>query len=116
MERFEKENGGELVVATLCLLEVSQRGLLETELLQILADEDNLAPRENAKDEGAEKGKRCRQKTAVGWFQFLSDHCKLNYHTLRGSLVARRVPVIIFSPLIFSSYMLRVICPSTKGR
>ncbi len=58
MERFEKENGGELVVATLCLLEVSQRGLLETELLQILADEDNLAPRENAKDEGAEKGKR----------------------------------------------------------
>ena len=24
MERFEKENGGELVVATLCLLEVSK--------------------------------------------------------------------------------------------
>ncbi len=65
MERFEKENGGELVVATLCLLEVSQRGLLETELLQILADEENLAPRENAKDEGAEKGKRYHRKTAV---------------------------------------------------
>jgi len=44
LERFEEENGGRLLIATLCLLEVSSRGLLEVELLSILADEDNLAP------------------------------------------------------------------------
>ena len=42
MARFEEENGGYLVVATLCLLETSAKGLLETELLSLLADEDNL--------------------------------------------------------------------------
>ena len=52
--RFEKENGGDLLVATLCLLEASGHGLLETELLTILA-EDNLMPCE-AKERGAEKG------------------------------------------------------------
>ena len=44
LERFEEENGGRLLIATLCLLEVSSRGLLEVELLSVLADEDNLAP------------------------------------------------------------------------
>lgn len=43
-DRFEEENGGELLVATLCLLECSNTGLLETELLTILGDEDNLMP------------------------------------------------------------------------
>ncbi|CAH1244024.1 TEP1 [Branchiostoma lanceolatum] len=38
LERFEEENGGFLLVATLCLLECSNTGLLETELLRILAD------------------------------------------------------------------------------
>ncbi|XP_071485074.1 telomerase protein component 1-like [Diadema antillarum] len=42
--RFEEENGGMLLVATLCLLECSATGLLETELLLILGDEDNLMP------------------------------------------------------------------------
>ena len=59
LTRFEKENGGELLVATLCLLEVSGRGLLEVELLSILADEENLRPKppeENSKDKGSEKG------------------------------------------------------------
>lgn len=32
------------MIATLCLLEVSARGLLEVELLSILADEENLIP------------------------------------------------------------------------
>ncbi|XP_019645560.1 PREDICTED: TPR repeat-containing protein DDB_G0287407-like isoform X1 [Branchiostoma belcheri] len=46
LERFEEENGGHLLVATLCLLECSNTGLLETELLRILADEDNLMPKD----------------------------------------------------------------------
>ena len=45
LERFEKENGGDLLIATLCLLEVSARGLLETELLFILGDEDIMPPK-----------------------------------------------------------------------
>ena len=56
MTRFESENGGNLLVAALCLLEVSQRGLLETELLEVLADEDSLMPDENSKDSSTEKG------------------------------------------------------------
>ena len=44
LERFEEENGGRLLIATLCLLEVSARGLLEVELLSVLADEQHLAP------------------------------------------------------------------------
>lgn len=56
IDRFERENGGELLVATLCLLEVSARGLLEAELLSILGDEDNLHPSEKGKD-ASEKGK-----------------------------------------------------------
>ena len=42
--RFEEEGGGHLLVAALCLLEVSATGLLEAELLQLLADEENLMP------------------------------------------------------------------------
>ena len=66
LTRFEQENGGELLVATLCLLEVSSRGLLELELLQILGDEDNLMPPDTDSDEGAEKGRRsfCAQPSA----------------------------------------------------
>ena len=40
MQRFEYENGGDLLIAAVCLLEVSSRGLLETELLKILGNED----------------------------------------------------------------------------
>ena len=58
LQRFEKEGGGYLLVATLCLLEVATRGLLESELLEILADEENLMP---PKSDGAlEKGLRTR--------------------------------------------------------
>ena len=56
LSRFEIENGGQLLVASLCLLEASVRGLLETELLVILADEDNLMPKETKGDEENEKG------------------------------------------------------------
>ena len=42
LSRFEEENGGQLVIATVCLLETSRHGLLETELLELLADENNL--------------------------------------------------------------------------
>jgi len=44
LRRFEAEGGGHLLVATLCLIEVSTFGLLESELLSILADEENLLP------------------------------------------------------------------------
>ncbi len=54
--RFEKENGGELLVGALCLLEVSQRGLLEAELLAIMGDEDNLMPHFEAATSNKEKG------------------------------------------------------------
>ena len=44
LRRFETEKGGQLIVATLCLLEASAAGLLESELRQILADEEKLMP------------------------------------------------------------------------
>lgn len=44
LTRFEEENGGQVVVATVCLLETSRHGLLETELLQMLAEESTLTP------------------------------------------------------------------------
>nr|XP_047125336.1 TPR repeat-containing protein DDB_G0287407 [Hydra vulgaris]XP_047125337.1 TPR repeat-containing protein DDB_G0287407 [Hydra vulgaris] len=40
--RFESETGGVLMKATLCLLEVSRHGLLETELLALLGDSKNI--------------------------------------------------------------------------
>ncbi|ELU16709.1 hypothetical protein CAPTEDRAFT_199172 [Capitella teleta] len=52
LTRFEEESGGELLVATVSLLEISSRGLLEIELLAILGDEENLMP---AEEESAEK-------------------------------------------------------------
>ncbi|XP_071785038.1 telomerase protein component 1-like isoform X1 [Asterias amurensis] len=55
LTRFEKENGGKMLVATLCLLECSCHGLLETELLSILGDEDHLMPPNNS-SEKKEKG------------------------------------------------------------
>lgn len=57
-ERFEHEmedSDGELLRATLCLLEVSSHGLLEAELLEILADQDQLMPPKQAA--GSEKGR-----------------------------------------------------------
>ncbi|XP_013381732.1 TPR repeat-containing protein DDB_G0287407 isoform X2 [Lingula anatina] len=54
LERFEAETGGSLLVATLCMIEVSKGGLLESELLLLLADEENLMPPEEA--EATEKG------------------------------------------------------------
>lgn len=37
LQRTVKDNGGDLVIATLCLIQVSKLGLLETELLELLA-------------------------------------------------------------------------------
>lgn len=42
--RFEQEAGGTLMTATVCLLEVSRHGLLETELLALLGNSRNLQP------------------------------------------------------------------------
>ncbi|CAD5123503.1 DgyrCDS11845 [Dimorphilus gyrociliatus] len=42
LSRFEEENGGNLMIATLCLIEVSGMGLLETELLTLLGHEEIL--------------------------------------------------------------------------
>lgn len=52
LTRFRDEGGGHLLVATLCLIEVSVCGLLESELLSILADEDNLLPPEEESEKG----------------------------------------------------------------
>ncbi|XP_013383728.1 NACHT and WD repeat domain-containing protein 2 [Lingula anatina] len=54
LERFEREAGGNLLIATLCMIEVSKGGLLESELLILLSDEENLMPPSS----GAEKGAR----------------------------------------------------------
>ena len=40
--RFEKESDGPRLIATLCLLECSVHGLLESELLELLATDDLL--------------------------------------------------------------------------
>ncbi len=37
LQRTVKDNGGDLVIATLCLIQVSKLGLLETEVLELLA-------------------------------------------------------------------------------
>ncbi|XP_074662841.1 TPR repeat-containing protein DDB_G0287407-like [Tubulanus polymorphus] len=58
LSRFEHENGGSLMVATLSLLEVAHRGLLESELLIVLADEDNLMPPSKSKEKGSKDSKR----------------------------------------------------------
>ena len=47
LERFEKEMDKALLISTLCLLEVSRLGLLECELLEILADKEHLEYRES---------------------------------------------------------------------
>ena len=57
LSRFERENGGELLIGALCLLEVSSRGLLEVELVTILGDEDNLFSEAKAKEGPQDKGK-----------------------------------------------------------
>ena len=44
LNRFEQETDGSKLIATLCLLECSRTGLLESELLQLLANE-NLLPK-----------------------------------------------------------------------
>ncbi|XP_071951905.1 telomerase protein component 1-like isoform X2 [Antedon mediterranea] len=49
LSRFEDESGGQLVVATLCLLECSKTGLLERELLMILGNPKNITPSKDVK-------------------------------------------------------------------
>ena len=44
LSQFEEEYDGHLVVATFCMLEVSASGLLQSELLQLLALEDLMPP------------------------------------------------------------------------
>ncbi len=53
LDRLERENGDRLLVATLCLLEVSRAGLLESELLEMLSDEDSLVPPSPFEEKGA---------------------------------------------------------------
>jgi len=62
--RFEIENGGPIVIATMCLLETSRHGLLETEILQMLAEETNLTPPEYV--EGEENITAQQAQTAEG--------------------------------------------------
>jgi len=50
IKRLAREGDGHLVKATLCFLEVSKSGLLETELLDLLGDEENLIHNRRTKD------------------------------------------------------------------
>lgn len=76
-DRFEEENGGNLLTATLCLLEASQTGLLEVELLSILGDEDNLMPSSES-EAGKEKGKAVGSPI-LSWWLCLTG---INYESL----------------------------------
>ncbi|XP_070562961.1 TPR repeat-containing protein DDB_G0287407-like isoform X2 [Ptychodera flava] len=72
LKRFEEENGGHLLVATLCLLESSSTGLLEIELLEILGDEPHLMPPESSEEKGAPAKaqvtwKKSQQLPAMKW-------------------------------------------------
>ena len=65
--RLEEEDGGNLVVATLCLLEASSAGLLETELRQMLGNEMTLMP----PSPFDEKGWFCHLCTYVDFYSFI---------------------------------------------
>ena len=49
ISRFEGQAGGELVKACVCMLEVSRHGLLETELLELLAHKEKLKEKDYTK-------------------------------------------------------------------
>jgi hypothetical protein len=55
LSRLENEQGGPLITATLCLLEISTKGLLEAELLYLLEDIENIM---NTRMGGKEKGEK----------------------------------------------------------
>ncbi|XP_077981357.1 telomerase protein component 1-like [Glandiceps talaboti] len=72
LKRFEEENGGHLLVATLCLLESSATGLLEVELLEILSDEENLMAPDSSEGKATGHAQKPRTKKsdqlpAVKW-------------------------------------------------
>ncbi|XP_067678320.1 TPR repeat-containing protein DDB_G0287407-like [Haliotis asinina] len=84
LTRLEHENGGNLLVATLCLLEASAAGLLECELRDILGDEDSLMP-PSPYDEKEEK--ECSEKEKVKQRGSLSDRKWMRiFSTLRPFL------------------------------
>ena len=70
LTRFEEENGGQIVIATVCLLETSRHGLLETELLQMLAEESTLTPRPYIEGETDQITVTKVEQTEAGVFGF----------------------------------------------
>ena len=70
LTRFEEENGGQIVIATVCLLETSRHGLLETELLQMLAEESTLTPRPYIEGESDQITVTQVEQTEAGVFSF----------------------------------------------
>ncbi|XP_076462217.1 TPR repeat-containing protein DDB_G0287407-like [Babylonia areolata] len=64
LAQLEKEEGGDLLVATLCLLEASAAGLLDSELRALLADESVLRPPSpyEEKEEKETQEKESKQK------------------------------------------------------
>ena len=58
LAQLEGEEGGELLVATLCLLEASAAGLLESELRSLLADESVLRPPSPYEEKGQSAKRR----------------------------------------------------------
>ncbi|XP_064604560.1 TPR repeat-containing protein DDB_G0287407-like isoform X2 [Liolophura sinensis] len=84
LTRFEGERGGHLIVATLCLLESSNAGLLESELRHILGNEATLMP-PSPFDEKEEK--ETSEKESVKQSGLLTE-CKWNrvFSTLKPFL------------------------------
>lgn len=98
LQRIVKEYGNELVQATLCLVETSRFGLLETELLEILAIQPSI-PGAKIVDDLAFEGKLPMAKWAlayVGLRQFLrpcgsSGEGRLDFHHRTISKVVRKM-------------------------
>ena len=88
-------------MATLCLLECSATGLLETELLEILGDEDNLTPEDKGEDKGAEKGEfKLRDSLTFNKNWRRGQELKYIYHFLQNAFEVVRVSLHIYIKLI----------------
>ena len=88
LSRFEEENGGQLVVATVCLLETSRHGLLETELLELLADDNNLTPpkyKPGEDESSATKTKSITTETTDALADKLQEQVNIAYVQTGGS-------------------------------
>jgi len=84
LQRIVKEFGNELVQATLCLVETSRFGLLETELLEILAMQPSI-PGAKIVDDLAFEGKLPMAKVNLVLSSFMTYHWVCNKRNTMGT-------------------------------